>query len=273
MSNKVQEFLNENFGQVRCFKNEKNNIWFVAKDICDILGIKNVSLAVNGNPTRNDNGVGDKNKGVYNVNTLGGNQDLLCISEQGLYKIIFKSRKPFAEEFQDWICEIVIPAIRKDGAYVNNEEKLQSNEMSEDEFILQAMTILQNKVQRYKEENEVLKGLTDSFLNGKDYYDIGTYSKIIQAKDKDTNKVLGRNKLFEWLKENKILMSNNIPFQNMMGYFKVISVENKYNGHVNNKTLITPKGIKYIYKRLLKDNKVIEKDFETIISELRQQPA
>ena len=264
MSNKVQEFLNDNFGQVRCVTREYNKIWFIAKDICDILGTKTKDLRTV-----------LKNKGIDTIDILtnGGKQSMLCITEESLYKIIFKSRKPFAEEFQDWICEIVIPAIRKDGAYVNNEEKLQSNDMSEDEFILQAMTILQNKVQRYKEENEVLKGLTDSFLNGKDCYDIGTYSKIVQAKDKYTNKVLGRNKLFEWLKENKILMSNNIPFQNMMEYFKVISVENKYNGHINNKTLITPKGIKYIYKRLLKDDKVIDKDFETIINELKQQTA
>ena len=264
MENKVQQFLNDNFGQVRCITKENNKIWFIAKDICDILGTKTKDLRTV-----------LKNKGIDTIDILtnGGKQTVLCVNEESLYKMIFKSRKPFAEEFQDWICETVIPAIRKDGAYINNEEKLQNKEMSEDEFLLQAFTILQNKVQRYKEENEVLKGLTDSFLNGKDCYDVGTYSKIISAKDSNTNKILGRNKLFQWLKDNKILMSNNIPYQNMMDYFKVISVENKFNGHINNKTLITPKGIKYIYKRLLKDNKVIDKDFETIISELKQQPA
>ena len=266
--NKVQQFLNENFGEVRCFADELNNPWFCANDCLKILEYaesgwqKKVSRL-------NKHGVTK----CHVTDSLGRKQETNFINEPNLFKLVFGSKMDKAEEFQDWICEIVIPAIRKDGAYINNEEKLQNKEMSEDEFILQAFTILQNKVQRYKEENEVLKGLTDSFLNGKDCYDVGTYSKIISAKDTNTNKILGRNKLFQWLKDNKILMSNNMPYQNMMDYFKVISVENKFNGHINNKTLITPKGIKYIYKRLLKDNKVIEKDFETIISELKQQPA
>ena len=94
-NNKVKEFLNERFGEVRTI-NKDGELWFVARDICDILGIQNVSVAVNGNPKRNNNGVGAKHRDICNVYTLGGNQDLLCISEQGLYKLIFKSRKEFA---------------------------------------------------------------------------------------------------------------------------------------------------------------------------------
>ena len=269
--NKVQQFLNDNFGEVRCFADELNNPWFCANDIAKCLGDRDGSILIRG--------IEREDLTTHNVCTKKGERELNFISEGGLYQVILtkkpkdENKKIKIKEFKKWITNIVIPAIRKDGAYISNEEKLQSNEMSEDEFILQAFIILQNKVQRYKEENEVLKGLTDSFLNGKNCYDVGTYSKIISAKDPNTNKILGRNKLFQWLKENKILMSNNMPYQNMMDYFKVISVENKFNGHINNKTLITPKGIKYIYKRLLKDNKVIDKDFETIISELKQQPA
>ena len=269
--NKVQQFLNDNFGEVRCFADELNNPWFCANDIAKCLEDRD------GNKVTRI--LDEEDLTTHIVGTKKGNRELTFISEGGLYQVILTKKpkdnikKTKIKEFKKWITNIVIPAIRKDGAYINNEEKLQNKEMSEDEFILQAMKMLQNKVQRYKEENEVLKGLTDSFLNGKDCYDVGTYSKIISAKDPNTNKILGRNKLFQWLKDNKILMSNNMPYQNMMDYFKVISVENKFNGHINNKTLITPKGIKYIYKRLLKDNKVIDKDFETIISELKQQPA
>ena len=102
--------------------------------------------------------------------------------------------------------------------------------------------------------NEVLKGLTDSFLNGKDCYDVGTYSKIISAKDSNTNKILGRNKLFQWLKDNKILMSNNMPYQRYIerGYFKC--VESTYNQgdikRIYTKTMITPKGQDYLTKKL-----------------------
>ena len=152
-SNTVKEFLHSKFGAVRTvIVNEE--IWTVADDVCKILEIKNTSQAVNGNPSRGDKGVGEKNRGIYNVYTLGGNQDVLCISEQGLYKLIFKSRKDFAEEFQDWICGEVIPALRKDGMYIDGEEKVKSGEMSEDELILKAMTCLQGKVARLQKEVE-----------------------------------------------------------------------------------------------------------------------
>ena len=197
MENKVQQFLNENFGEVRAFTKE-DGIWFVAKDICDILEIKNVSLAVNGNPTRNDRGVGEKHKGIYNVNTLGGNQDLLCISEQGLYKLIFKSRKPFAEEFQDWICEEVIPAIRKDGMYVSGEEDFGKDEKSEDEFILRAMTMLQNKVDRLKKENEVMKPKADyhdTVLNCENLLTVTEIAKDLGMSAIKLNKILNEEKI------------------------------------------------------------------------------
>lgn len=264
--NKVQEFLNDNFGEVRVITID-NELWFVAKDICDILGTKTKDIRTILN-----------NKGVDSIDILtnGGIQSMLCISEASLYKIIFKSRKPFAEEFQDWICETVIPAIRKDGAYINGEEKLKNEEISEDEFILQAMTILQTKVERYKKENEELKtennnmkpivGLVDKFTNINQSYDVGTFSKIIYSKENN----LGRNRLFEWLRDKKILMSNNTPYQNYIDYFNVIAVENKYNGKINYKTMIKANGITYIYKKLVKDGKVIDKPIEQVIEELGQ---
>lgn len=94
-----------------------NKPWFVAKDVCDVLGIGNVSLAVNGNPTRNDEGLDDDEKGIYIVYTPGGPQKLLCVSEPGLYSLIFKSRKPEAEAFKRWVCHEVLPSIRKTGMY------------------------------------------------------------------------------------------------------------------------------------------------------------
>jgi prophage antirepressor-like protein len=175
MNNKVQEFLNEKFGEVRVVTID-NEIWFVAKDICNILEISDVSNAVKPLST--------KLKGTYNISTLGGNQSLLCINEQGLYKLIFKSRKPFAEEFQDWICETVIPAIRKDGAYISGEEKLASGEMSEEEFILKAMSMMQNKIDRLAKENEEMKPKVkyhDEVLDPTEYKKLVTTTEI--AKD------------------------------------------------------------------------------------------
>ena len=239
--NKVQNFLNENFGEVRAFVKE-GNIWFVAKDICNILEIKNVSLAINGNPTRGDKGVGEKCKGIYNVNTLGGKQDLLCISEQGLYKLIFKSRKSFAEEFQDWICEVVIPAIRKDGGYINSEEEFAKGEVSEEEFILKAMTMLQNKVNRLKEENEIMKPKAeyhDTVLNKEGLLKVTDIAKDLGMSAVKLNKILKQEKIQYKKGDTWYLYSN---YQNLI-------TEGYCDYHINEYGQIlkwTEKGRKFI---------------------------
>lgn len=83
-----------------------------------------------------------------------GNPTLALISESGFYKLTMRAQRknPQARAFQDWVTKTVLPAIRKDGAYVMGEEKLASGEMSEDEFVLKAMTIMQRKIERLTSE-------------------------------------------------------------------------------------------------------------------------
>ncbi|PZP44015.1 MAG: hypothetical protein DI601_13625 [Azospirillum brasilense] len=68
--------------------------------------------------------------------------------------MILRSDKEVAEKFRTWLARDVLPAIRKDGAYVMGEEKVATGEMSEDEFVLRAMGILQGKVERLRVERD-----------------------------------------------------------------------------------------------------------------------
>lgn len=90
----------------------------------------------------------------------------ILVSESGLYKLIMRSNKPEAKEFQDWVTKVVLPAIRKDGAYIEGEEKLASGEMSEDEFIFKAMEIMQGKIERLKAENKELSADNQMLTKG-----------------------------------------------------------------------------------------------------------
>ncbi|MBO3463118.1 BRO family protein [Aetokthonos hydrillicola Thurmond2011] len=97
--------------------------WWVAADVCTILGIT-VSLAVNGRERkakdgsiRHDGGLDQDEKGIAIVNTPGGDQEMLVVNEPGLYRLIFKSRKPIARRFQRWVYHEVLPSIRKTGKY------------------------------------------------------------------------------------------------------------------------------------------------------------
>ena len=60
-------------------------------------------------------------KGTTTSSTLGGEQDLLTVSEPGLYSIILRSRKPQAKAFKRWVTHDVIPSIRKHGMYATTE--------------------------------------------------------------------------------------------------------------------------------------------------------
>lgn len=98
-------------------------IWWVLKDVCRVLGIHNhrdVAARLK-----------EKEKGVAKIDTLGGEQHLIIISEAGLYKVIMRSNKPAAEKFTDWVVYDVLPSIRKTGKYAPLESK-ESEEIKND---------------------------------------------------------------------------------------------------------------------------------------------
>ena len=84
--------------------------WFVGKDVAEVLGYKNPQEAVRTHVRETD-------KGVSEILTPGGSQEMKIINESGLYALILKSKLPSAEQFQHWVTSEVLPSIRKTGAY------------------------------------------------------------------------------------------------------------------------------------------------------------
>jgi prophage antirepressor-like protein len=95
--------------QVRVITDEQGMPWFVATDVCAVLGVGNSRQAL----TRLD----DDEKGVISNDTLGGTQSLSTVNESGLYSLILGSRKPEARAFKRWVTHDVLPSIRKTGHY------------------------------------------------------------------------------------------------------------------------------------------------------------
>ena len=83
--------------------------WFVAKDVCDRLGLTNSRKALQS--------LDNDEKGVTTGYTLGGNQAMGIVNESGLYSLVFQSRKPGAKKFRKWVTMEVLPSIRKTGSY------------------------------------------------------------------------------------------------------------------------------------------------------------
>lgn len=105
-------FESGEFGKIRIVMQD-NSPWFVASDVCDALDLSN--------PSKTVGRLDDDEKGITSSYTLGGKQDVLIVSEPGLYKLIFASRKQQAKAFERWVTHDILPSIRKHGVYATDE--------------------------------------------------------------------------------------------------------------------------------------------------------
>ncbi|ENX3418943.1 Bro-N domain-containing protein [Neisseria gonorrhoeae] len=104
------QVLNFQQNSVRTVADNKGELWFLANDVCEILGYTNPRRTVD---------LHCKSRGVTKRYTpaASGEQEMTYINEPNLYRLIIKSRKPAAEAFEEWVMETVLPAIRKTGGY------------------------------------------------------------------------------------------------------------------------------------------------------------
>lgn len=120
MTNEPTPFLFEGEHLVRVVRTGEREPWFVAADVCRVLGLAQPASAV-----RN---LDEDEKGVHVTHTLGGDQEVLIVSESGLYALIFRSRKPAAIRFRKWVTQEVLPAIRTTGSYTAPKAKRKATE-------------------------------------------------------------------------------------------------------------------------------------------------
>lgn len=113
MKNALQIFT-YNGNNVRTVE-RNGEVWFVAKDVADVLEIQNIR--------QNTVNLDDDEKDVCKVYTPSGEQDMTVISESGLYALVLRSNKPEAKNFSRWVRKEVLPTIRKTGQFSINHEQ------------------------------------------------------------------------------------------------------------------------------------------------------
>ena len=255
MSNKVQEFLNENFGQVRVI--EVNNVlWFVADDVA-----KSLDYEIATNMTRN---LDDDEKDIQTLNTLGGEQKCLIINESGLYNAVLsitkrnKERYNKAKKFKKWITSEVIPTIRNTGAYIEEEREEEVVEkyfsgLSEETKKAMVIDLMKNN-----KKNKIKADKWDRFLDTDSTYTFTEVSKLISTKaEEDKLDIKISNKeLTKFLRGQGILSKNkkgtsylNTPNKDYEDYFNVVSVD--VQGKFNKcQTRVKANGVEFIYDLL-----------------------
>lgn len=183
-----------------------------------------------------------RDKDIRKLNNAGEK----FLTESGVYKLVFKSRKPSAERFSDWVTDEVLPSIRKHGAYMTQETLEKA--LTSPDFLIQLATKLKEEQEARKqaefklEEQEPLVAFANKVSDSSNLIDMGKLAKLLN----DEHIKIGRNKLFQWLREQKTLMKNNIPYQRYIdsGYFQIkeSTFKTPYGEKTAQTTYVTGKG-------------------------------
>lgn len=245
MENEMQIFECEEFGKVRTFREENGRVVFCGSDVAKALGYRIPKDAVSAHC---------KGAVKHRLLTNGGYQEVKFVTEGDVYRLVVHSRLSTAEKFERWIFDEVLPTIRRTGGYVANEDMFIENylpfldESYQNLFRLQMIAI--NKLNDRIRHEEPLVEFANQVANTENLIDMNAMAKLAI----EENISIGRNRLFRWLRKNKILMSGNLPYQRYIdrGYFVV--KESVFDTGSMTKTyqqtFVTGRGQRFIIGRL-----------------------
>lgn len=251
MNNEIQKFDFKG-APLRTLTDKAEEPWFVAKDVCDILGTD----------TRDLHKILESDE-ITNVDSIhiaqNGGKAPLIISEPGLYRLVMKSRKPEAKEFQRWVTHEVLPQIRRTGGYIPAGDA-DSDEDIMARAVLVAQKTIERKNQQIQAKDEHIKALepkarfADAVAASDGTCLIGELAKMLRQNGLD----IGQNRLFEILRQDGYLgktgSNRNVPTQKAMdlGLFRIKETAITHSdGHVtiNRTAKVTGKGQTYFINR------------------------
>ena len=253
MNTEIQTF-NFNAASLRTLTDENGDPWFVAKDVCDILGLENSRKATADLDP-------DERNTVTISDGIPGNPNKTIISEPGLYKLIMRSRKQEAKEFQRWVTHEVLPSIRKHGIYAT--ETTIDQILADPDFGIRLLTDLkEERAKRIQAENQVkelepkAKALED-FTNVPDAILVRDAAKLLS----NAGTPIGEKELREWLSQHGWTYRHAGTWWAASEHVKaghLVMVESRSHGQHKDGSIfafaptvkITRKGLALIHKRL-----------------------
>lgn len=237
--NELQVFNNAMFGNVRIILQD-NEPWFVAKDVCDCLEIKNTTDTLK----RLD----EDERARLN---LGRQGEANVVNEYGLYSLVMSSRKPEAKEFKRWITHEVLPALRKTGSYSLNIPQT----------LPEALRAYADEVEQHNKTKALVEAqrpkvlFADAVSSSVTDILIGDLAKLLNQNGHN----IGQNRLFERLRNEGFLISRkggsyNMPTQRAMelGLFRIKETAITHSDgrtSINKTPKVTGKGQLYFINR------------------------
>lgn len=202
MNTEIQTF-NFNAATLRILTDENDDPWFVAKDVCDILGIDTNHLR---EALDDDEITNLRNPEVWNQ----PGRAPLIISEPGLYKLIMRSRKPEAKEFQRWVTHEVLPQIRKTGGYIPTSESDSDEAIMAKALLIAQKTIERNAQQLHAKDMQIMElepkaQALDTFTNVEDKLLVRDAAKVLS----NSGTPISEKQLREWMADNDWIYKAN----------------------------------------------------------------
>lgn len=255
MNNEIQKFDFKG-APLRTLTDGAGEPWFVAKDVCDILGMSNPSMAVT---ALDKDEVAQIDPKDYLGSENRSNQAVNIVSEPGLYKLIMRSRKPEAKEFQRWVTHEVLPQIRKTGGYIPASETDDDMTILAKAVMIGQRTMEEQKRRIAEQQSRIVelepKALfADAVAASDGTCLVGELAKMLRQNGLN----IGQNRLFQLLRDDgffgKSGSNRNVPTQKAMdlGLFRIKETAVTHSdGHVtiSRTPKVTGKGQRYFIAR------------------------
>lgn len=248
--NNLKIYENAEFGQIRTVE-INGEPWFVGKDVAETLQYTNPQKAVREH-------VDEEDKGVNEMDTPGGMQQIVIINESGLYSLILGSRLESAKRFKHWITSEVIPSIRKTGSYNLPQTYADAlRELANKAEEAERLALVNRKLEEQNIRMRPKEIFADAVATSKTSILVGELAKLITQNGVQ----IGQNRMFKWLRENGYLISNgascNMPMQRYVeqGLFEIkeSSIQNADGSvRITRTTKVTGKGQQYFINKFLK---------------------
>ena len=202
MNNEIRKF-DFRGAALRTLTDESGESWFVAKDVCDVLGYTNASKAISDHVDSEDK---LNNESLSSLGQRGG----WLVNESGLYSLVLSSKLPTAKEFKRWVTHEVLPQIRRTGGYI------PTSEADDDMTILaKAVMIGQRTMEEQKQriaaqqsridELQPKASAWDNFVDIPDALSVRDSAKLLS----NLGRPVGQTELFEWLDRHDWIFREN----------------------------------------------------------------
>lgn len=214
--------------------------WFVLKDVCEVLHL--------GTTAKVAERLDDDEKGMNQIHTPGGTQNVTVVNESGLYHVILRSDKPEAAPFRRWVTNDVLPAIRKTGSY-------NAPQLTRSQLLATALIAAHEELEEKDKQIETMKPkalFADAVSASNQSILVGEMAKLLSQNGIQ----MGQNRLFQWMRENGYLIKDkkrtdyNMPTQKSME-LRLFEIKETSIAHSDGHTSInkTPKvtGIGQVY--------------------------